>query len=172
MMEGKGWRGENEILKITEISYGEKNSRHTKSGIKGERCVGEKKTKQMIARVDVCAVTVVWVPSRVLVRRELSTGNFLRTSIVHGVISRLLTIKESTRLRGPAPFMKFALEVKLAQESLPSLPVGAREEGKHRTLFVMIFGERENVLRFSRDYFMLPACTELSESRACVIFPE
>lgn len=106
-------------------------------------CVGEKKTKQMIAGVVVCVVTFVSVLSRVLVGRRLSTGNFLRTSIMHGVISRLLAIKESTRLRGPAPFMTFALEGKLAQESLPSLPVGAREEGKHRRLFVMIFGERE-----------------------------
>lgn len=125
----------------------------------------------MIAGVVVYVASVVSVPSRASVRRRLSTGNFLRTSIMHGVISRLLAIKESTRLRGPAPFMTFALEGKLAQESLPSLPVGAREEGKHRRLFVMIFGEREKVLRFSRDYFMLPACTELSESRACVIFP-
>lgn len=36
-----------------------------------------------------------------------------------------------------------------------------------KILFVMIFGEREKLLRFSRDYFMLPACTDLRKNRVC-----
>lgn len=104
---------------------------------------------------------------------KFHSSNFHFPSI-QSVISRLAAFKESTTLDH---FSNSVPRVALIDATHPlSLEYGLRKSSNfssttlksgRKILFVMIFGEREKVLRFSRDYFMLPACTDLRKDRVC-----
>lgn len=86
------------------------------------------------------------------------------------LISRLTIIKVSTAqlwtiLPRELQLSKPSWKVNL-RKSLRTFQRDTRSR-ERKFLFVMIFGEREKLFRFSRDYFMLPACTDLKKNRVC-----
>lgn len=161
----KGGRRKWNIEDNWNILWGEKFSTHKKRN-RGERCAVCQGEENKWLRGKSCAWTrLCGCPAELLSDDDFPRENSfeLPTCTALSVVCwQLRSLHDSVDQH-----IQSALEGKLAQESLPSLPVWVREKGKHKILFVMIFGEREKVLRFSRDYFMLPACTDLSESRAC-----
>ena len=159
-------------MKITEISHDgdgvEKNE-----GKNGALCVRENKTNDCEDKSGLCVSFIVFVSCLRLggVHVETSMGKFLRTSIgksLSVVCCQLKCLHDSwTSCVHHNISINFLLEAKRCARQLSSVLVDERER---KILFVMIFGEHEKVLRFSRDYFMLLACTDLRTSRVVLFF--